>query len=213
MSPESNIKEIKELPDKLYVVVADDDLWQSHKNTNALRALNPKWDVVRVESARKLFMQGMLGDRDLQQADLVVLDNKFYIETKEDRKWLYDRSPHAKQVVERLVRKGVDKYHAENFLYPGGVNFAIALRTLGYRQSIIIISNGPPDHEVLKMYERDVKVPVLVNGTSSKGTKKGDFFCKYRYLRGGTAGIEKATINGTLENSLAWLLPRVISDR
>lgn len=166
-------KESKEIPVDYLVVVADDEEHHAQATKQAAQGAlsegeqaNKNNDIRIVKDARELLTMALEGNAG-KPADIVLLDDRY--SHNEGGKWNprlalveeiaqargIDYSPYTAKVE---VEKDWDMKATDTFIgMPGSMNFALTLRTLGYKGKIFVVSSGPPEVDQIMRRVEDIR--------------------------------------------------------
>lgn len=164
---------------KRYVVVADDEVRNRIGVGQDLEALGEYVEVKLARNATELFDHarfGRLGDTpDWIEADAVTLDDNY---GRDQRNWNIDSTPHKEKVDTKLKESGMSESQRTSVVgFSNSINLAIALRAVGYRGDILVVSYGPPDARMINNATSglDIRKPVI-NGTVVKKIMFGQVY-------------------------------------
>lgn len=131
--------ERKELtPVDYFIVIADDRPMQAKQTeVNAVEMFPDGNSVERIRKAadaRDLFLLATQGNAG-RPADVVLLDDDYSYQQQE---WVISNDGYFEQIPP--------------FLYgpADSISFALALRAVGYSGKIVVVSNSPPDAEIIE---------------------------------------------------------------
>ena len=198
----------KELPDYLFVVVTDVDRRSSIPTAKTIRSIapTPNWNVQRVKNYGELFDIGLHGNV-IGGSELIVLEDDY---TSEWEDWVFSETKRGDQLVNQLMRRGMEEEEAHWFVSPKALTFAAALRLFGYDGKIIVASGVAPDEEKIRQVERDLGNILLLDGISVKSRSMNPLSGIYRKKTSSGVELEDMLESGRFEDSLRWLLPRVL---
>lgn len=207
--------EFKEIPEKFYTVIADDESYYADSTERAIVTGFSSGNKTHGEIHKASGVMDLLGSalfgNDGRQADIVLLDDQY---TEKLDNW----KPTDEHLQLLASQAGFDftpflnnpKLLELGLLFPNSIHFAMLLRIFGYKNNIFVVSGNPPTVEAIegdvmalaKYVPEHYKPTFPINGFSIKAPYQGEI----TYANSISAGIwNRIKIRGGLPQTLQKL--------